>query len=69
MAIHLDGRQRAYHPCMQFTYLRLDKNEINEDHNEIVLDVFVREPLAARTLRQTHTFTQGTVISATICTV
>ena len=69
MAIHLDDRQRDYHPCMQFTYLRLDKDEINEDHDEIMFDVFVREPLATRTLRQTHPFTQGTIIGAAVCAV
>jgi hypothetical protein len=54
---------------VQFTYLRLDKDEINEDHDEIMLDVFVREPLAARTLRKTHSFAQGSVIGATVCAV
>ena len=34
--------------------LRLYKHQVDEDHHIIVLDVFVRKPLAARALRQTN---------------
>jgi hypothetical protein len=32
-------------------YLRLDKHEVDKDHDKVVLDIFVGESLAARTLR------------------
>jgi hypothetical protein len=35
-------------------YLRLDQHQIDEQDDEIMLDVFVRESLTARTLRETH---------------
>ena len=32
--------------------LRLHKHQINEEHDKVVLNIFIREALAARTLRQ-----------------
>jgi hypothetical protein len=34
-----------------YTYLRFDQDQINEQHHEIMLDVFVCELLASRALR------------------
>ena len=36
------------------THLRLHQHQVNKQHHEIVLDVFVREALAPRALRQAH---------------
>jgi hypothetical protein len=47
-------------------YLWFDEDEVDEDHDEVVFDVFVGEALAARTLRQSHTFTLGAIISTTV---
>jgi hypothetical protein len=44
------------------TYLRLDQDQINEQHHKVMLDIFVCEALAARALRQAHALAQGTVI-------
>lgn len=47
---------------MNATYLRLDQDQINEQHHEIVFDIFVGEAFAARTLRQTHALSKSLVI-------
>ncbi len=33
------------------TNLRLDEHQIDEEHHKVVLHIFVRKPLASRTLR------------------
>ena len=44
------------------SYLWLDQNQINEQHNKVMLDVLVGELLAARTLCQAYTFAQRAVV-------
>ena len=48
------------------THLRLNQDEINEQDHKVVLDIFVREPLATRTLRQTHTLAQRAVVGLAV---
>ncbi len=43
-------------------YLRLDQHQVDEQDDEIVLDVFVREALAARALREAHALAQRAVV-------
>lgn len=45
-----------------FTYLRLNQNQINKKDHEIMLDIFIREALAARTLREAYAFAEGLVV-------
>jgi hypothetical protein len=47
-------------------YLRLDQHQIDKKYDIVMLDVFVGEPLAARTLRQADPFAKGEVISLAI---
>ena len=42
--------------------MRLDQNQINEQHHKVVLDVLVGELLAAWALRQAHAFAQRPVV-------
>lgn len=51
------------------TDLRLDQHQIDEEHHEVVLDVFVREALAARTLRQPHAFAETAVVGFAVFVV
>jgi hypothetical protein len=44
------------------TYLRLYKNQINEQNHKIMLDVFVGEAFASWTLRETDAFSQRLVV-------
>lgn len=46
----------------QYTHLRLDQYQVNEEHHEVMLDVFVREQLAARALREAHALAQRPVV-------
>lgn len=48
------------------SYLRFDKHEVDKDHDKVILDIFVGEPLAARTLRQSDAFALGAVIGTTV---
>jgi hypothetical protein len=50
-------------------YLRLNQDQVNEEHYEIVLDIFVGEPLAPRALRQTHALAERTVICLAVCRI
>lgn len=50
----------------RLTYLWLDEHKVDEDHDKVILDVFVGEALAARTLGQSHAFALGAVIGATV---
>jgi hypothetical protein len=48
------------------SYLRLYKHQINKQNHIIMLNIFVGEPLAARTLRQTHPFAERAIIGFAI---
>ena len=43
-------------------YLRLDQHQVNEQHYEVMLDVFVGEALAAWALSQADALSKRTVI-------
>lgn len=43
-------------------YLRLDQDQIDEEHYEVVLHVFICEALASWTLRQAHALAQRAVV-------
>jgi hypothetical protein len=45
-----------------YTYLWLYKHQINEQYHKIMFYIFIREPFAARALRETHAFSEGPVI-------
>ena len=49
------------------TYLWLDQHQIDEQHDEIMLDIFVGEALAAWTLCETHTFAESLVVGFAVC--
>lgn len=51
------------------SYLRFDQDQIDKKHHEVVFDIFVREALAAWTLRQSHSFSQSFVIGFAVCRV
>lgn len=53
------GRERE-------AYLRLDQHQVDEQHHEVVLDVFVGEALAPRALRQPHALAQRPVIRCAV---
>lgn len=44
------------------TYLRLDQDQVYEQHDKVMLDIFVPEPLAPRALCQPNTLAQGAVV-------
>ena len=44
------------------SYLGLDQHQIDEQNDHIMLDIFVGEALAPRTLRQSHTLAQRFVV-------
>ena len=49
-------------PTTMLTHLRLDQHKIDEQNDEIVLDIFIREPLASWALCQSHAFSKSLVI-------
>lgn len=51
------------------TYLWLDQDQIDEQHDEIMLDVFVGEAFAAWTLCEAYTFAESLVIGFAVCGV
>jgi len=51
------------------TNLRLDQHQIDKQHHKIMLDIFVREALAARTLRQPHAFAETAVVGFAVFVV
>jgi hypothetical protein len=51
------------------TYLWLDQHQVDEQHDEIMLHIFVGEAFAAWTLCETHTFTESLVIGFAVCGV
>jgi len=48
------------------TYLWLYQYQIDEKHNEIMLDIFVGKVLAARTLCEPHAFTECLIVGFTV---
>ena len=48
------------------SHLRLDEDEIDEQHDVVVLDVFVRKSFASRTLSQPDAFAEGTIIGRSV---
>jgi hypothetical protein len=50
-------------------YLGLDKHQVNEQHDEVIFNIFVGKSLATRALRQSHTLALRPVIGATVSTV
>lgn len=46
-----------------FSHLRFDQDEINEENDKVVLDIFVGESLAARALCQSDSLSQGSIVS------
>ena len=44
------------------SYLRFDQHQINEEDYKVMLYVFVRKPLASRTLCEAHAFALGVVV-------
>ena len=38
------------------SYLRFDQDEIDEEHDKVMLDVFIGKAFASRTLRQSYAF-------------
>ena len=50
-------------------HLRFDQDQINEEDDEIMLDIFVGESFAARTLGQTHSLSKRAVVSLAISCV
>lgn len=51
------------------TYLRLDQDQVNEQHHEVMLDILVGELLAARTLCESHAFSQRAVVRLRVLSI
>lgn len=51
---------------MGSTYLRLDQDEVNEQYNQVMLDIFVREAFTSRALRQTDALSKRLVIGLAV---
>jgi hypothetical protein len=68
MSIHLCFPVSVYlrYLCSCSFYLRLYEHEVDKDYDKVVLDIFVGESLAARTLRQPDAFALGAVIGTTV---
>ena len=49
-------------PASQRAYLRLNQHEIDEQHDKVVLDIFVGELVALRALRQPYAFAERPVV-------
>lgn len=47
-------------------HLGFDQDQIDEEDDEVMLDIFVGESFAARTLGQTHSFSKRAVISLAV---
>lgn len=52
-----------------YTHLRLDQNQVDKQYDKVILDVFVRKVLAARTLCQAHAFAQRSIIGTAVSAV
>jgi hypothetical protein len=50
-------------------YLWFDQDQIDKKDNKIMLDIFVCKTLAAWTLCQANTLSQGAIIGLTVCRV
>lgn len=55
--------------CSVMAYLRLDQDEVDEQHDKIMLDVFVSEPLASWTLCQPDALSQGAIVGFAVGSV
>jgi hypothetical protein len=67
MAVNLYRRQfQISFNSRDKAYLRLDQDQVDEQHHKVVLDILVRETFAARALRQTHSLSQRTVIGLAV---
>ena len=51
------------------SYLRFDKNQVDELHDEIMFNIFVREALAPRALRKSNAFAESSVVGFAISRV
>lgn len=51
---------------MYSAYLRLNEQQVNEEHDKVIFNVFVGKPLAPGALRQSHTLALGPVIGTTV---
>ena len=51
------------------TYLWLNQHQVDEQHDEIMLDVFVGEAFAAWTLCEPHAFAESLVVGFAVCGV
>ena len=51
------------------THLRFDENEVNKEDNKVMFYIFVCKTFAVRTLCQSDTFSQRSVVSFAICRV
>ena len=74
MGINRNGKIIVIHVCQTLlhttiTDLRFDQNKIDEQDDEIMFDIFVRESLAARTLRKTDSFTQRSIVGFAVSRV
>lgn len=49
-----------------YPYLGLDEHEVDKNDHKIVFDIFIGEPLAARTLGQSDTLALRAVIRTTV---
>jgi hypothetical protein len=54
MAINLLPSATLLLKMLKESYLRLDQDQINKQHDIVVFHVFIGEPLATRTLREAH---------------
>lgn len=50
-------------------YLRLDQDQINEKNNIVMLNIFVGEALAIRTLCQSYTLAERSIIGLAVSCV
>lgn len=48
------------------TYLRFDEDEVDEEHNEVMLDVLVSKFLAVLTLCESHALAECTIVSSAV---
>lgn len=51
------------------SYLWFDQDQIDEQDNKIMLDIFVCKTLASRALCQADALSQSTIIGLTVCRV
>jgi hypothetical protein len=49
------------------TYLRLDQDQIDEQHDKVMLDILVGKAFAPWALRESHAFAECLVIGFAVC--